>query len=56
MPGAATKFNSVIDKLTCKTKLQLLIFVDWQDVNLTKEDLNSSIDQTENQLNIHLVI
>jgi len=55
MPGVAETFKSVSNELTYRTDFKpfnLLQALNW---NLTHEDLNTSIDEPENQWNVHLV-
>jgi hypothetical protein len=55
MPGVAERFKSVIDKMTFGTDFKLINMLNGDDVNLTNEDLNASLDKSENRWNIHLV-
>jgi hypothetical protein len=55
MPGAAETFKSVIDKMTFATYLKLINLLHAENVNLTHEDLYTSLDKPENQWNIHLL-
>jgi hypothetical protein len=45
----------VIDKITFATDFNLINLLYTANVNLTHEDLNTSIDEPENRWNIHLV-
>jgi len=54
MPGVAETFKSVIDEMTFATDSKLINSLHAEYVNLTHEDLNTSIDEPQNQLNIHL--
>jgi len=56
IPGVAETFKSVIDKMTHGTDFKLVNLLHAENGNLTHEDLNSSIDETENEWNIHLVL
>jgi len=44
MPGVAETFKSVIDELTHGTDFNLVNLLHYENVNLTHEDLNISID------------
>jgi len=55
MPGVAETFNSVIDEMTFATDFKLINLLHVEHPNLTHEDLNTSIDEAENQWNIHLL-
>jgi len=55
MPGVADTFKSVIEEMTYGTNFKVLYLLHMENVNLTHEDLNSSIDEPEIWLNIHLV-
>ena len=55
MPGVAETFKSVIDEMTFATDIKLIDSLPAENVNLTNNDLNTSLDKPENQWNIHLV-
>jgi len=55
MPGVAETFKTVIDEMTHRTDFKLVNLLHAENANLTHEDLNTSIDEPENQWNIHLV-
>jgi SNF2 family DNA or RNA helicase len=55
MPKVAETFKTVIDKMTHPTNLKLVNLLLAENANLTHEDLNTSIDESENRWNIHLV-
>jgi len=55
MPGAAKTIKSVIDEMTFATDFKLINILHVENVNLTHEDLNTSLDEPENRWNIHLV-
>jgi hypothetical protein len=55
MPGVAETFKSVIDEMTFATDFKLINLLHAENVNLTHEDLNTSLDEPENRWNIHLV-
>jgi hypothetical protein len=55
MPGVAETFKRVIDEMTFATDLKLINMLNAQNVNITHEDLNTSLDEQENRWNIHLV-
>jgi len=55
MPGVAETFKSVIDEMTFATDFKLINLLHAENVNLTHKDLNTSLDEPENRLNIHLV-
>jgi hypothetical protein len=55
MRGVAETFNTVIDKMTHGTNFKLVNLLHAENANLTHENLNTSIDEPENQCNIHLV-
>ena len=56
MPGVAEIFKTVIDEMTLGTNFKLVNMLQAENVNLTQEDLNTSIDELENQWNIHPVL
>ena len=55
MPGVAETSNTVIDEMTQGTDFKLVNLLHAENANLTHDDLNTSIDELENQWNIHLV-
>ena len=55
MPGVAETFKTVIDEMTHGTDFELVNLLLAENANLTDEDLNTSIDEPVNRLNIHLV-
>jgi len=55
MPGVAEMFKSVIDEMTLATDFKLINLLHAENVNLTHEYLNTSLDEPENRWNIHLV-
>jgi len=55
MPGVGETFKSVIDDMTYGSNSKLINLCLTENTNLTHEDLNTSIDEPENQCNIHLV-
>jgi hypothetical protein len=48
MPGAAEAFKSVIDEMTFATDFKLINLLHAENVNLTHEDLYTSLDKPEN--------
>jgi hypothetical protein len=56
MPGVAETFKSVIKKMTHGTDFKQVNLLHANNVNLTHQDLNTSIDQPESRWNIHLVL
>jgi hypothetical protein len=52
MPGVAETFKSVIDEMTHGTDFKHVNLLHTANANLTYENLNTSIDQAENQWNI----
>jgi hypothetical protein len=56
MPGAAETFTIVIDEMTHGIDFKLVNMLHAENMNLTHEHLNTSIDEPENQCNIHLVL
>ena len=48
MPGVAEMFKSVIDEMTFATHFKLINLLHAENVNLTHEDLNTSLDEPEN--------
>ena len=55
MPGVAETFQTVIDEMTDGTDLKLFNLLHAANHNLTQKELNTRIDQPDNQCNIHLV-
>jgi len=55
MPGVEEMFKSVIDEMKFATDFKLINLLHAENVNLTHQDLNTSLDEPENQWNIHLV-
>ena len=55
MPRVAEMFKSVIDQMTFATDFVLINRLHAENLNLTHEDLNTSLDEPENRWNIHLV-
>jgi len=55
MPGVAETFKTVIDEMTHGTEFKLVNLLHAENMNLTHEDLTTSIDEPENRWNIHLV-
>jgi len=55
MPGVAERFKTVIDGMTHGTDLDLVNLLHAKNVNLTHEDLHTSIDEPENRWHIDLV-
>jgi hypothetical protein len=51
----AKSFKTVIDEMTQYTNFSLVNLSLAENANLTHEDLNTSIDKSANQWNIHLV-
>ena len=56
MPGVGETFKTVINEMTQGTEFQLVNLLHAENVNLTHEDLNTSIDKADHRLNIHLVM
>jgi len=56
MPEVADMFKTVIEWLTHGTDLKLINLLHTEYTNLTHEDLNSIIDESENRWNINLVL
>jgi len=54
-PGVAETFRIDIDKMTQGTDFKLVNLLRAENANHTHKDLNTSIDEPENQWNIHLV-
>jgi len=54
MLGIAESLKSVTNEMTSGTNIKLINFMHAQNVNLTHEDLNTSIDKPESWWNIHL--
>jgi hypothetical protein len=55
IPGVAETFKTVIDKMTHGTNFKLINLLYAENANLTHEDLNTSIDNSVNRWNFHLV-
>jgi len=55
MPGGAKTFKTDIDEMTQGTDFKLVNLLHPENVNLTHEDLNTSIDKPQTWWNIHLV-
>jgi hypothetical protein len=55
MPGVGETFKSAIDEMTFATDIKLTNLLHVDNVNLTHEDLNTSLDEPENRWNIHLL-
>ena len=55
MPGVAETFKIVIDEMTYGTDFKLMNLLHVENVDLTHEDLNTSIDEPESRWNIYLV-
>jgi len=55
MPGVAETFKIVIDEMTYGTDFKLINLLQAENVNLTNVNLNTSIEEPENQWIIHLV-
>jgi hypothetical protein len=55
MPRVAETFKSVINKMTVATDFKLINWLHTENVNLTHEDLSTSLDEPTNHWNIHLV-
>ena len=55
MPRVADTSKTVIDKMICGTDLKLVNWFHPNNVNLTHEELNASIDEPENRWNLHLM-
>jgi hypothetical protein len=56
MPGVTETSNGVIDNMTFATHFTLIHLLHTENVDVTHEDLNSSLEQPENQWNIRLVL
>jgi hypothetical protein len=56
MLGVAETFNTVIDVMAHGTKFKLVNMLHTKNANLTRQDLNTSIDKPENRWNIHVVL
>jgi D-ribose pyranose/furanose isomerase RbsD len=52
MPGVAQTFKTVINKVTHGTDVILHNEMQVENLNLTREDLNTSIDNLDNRWNI----
>ena len=55
MPGVAEMFKSVIDEMTYGTEFKRVNLFYTENLNLTHEDLNTSIDKPENRWTMHHV-
>jgi len=55
MPRVAERFMIVIDNMTFTADFTLINLLHVENVNLTHEDLNTSLDEPEIRWNIHLV-
>jgi len=55
MPGVAEMFKSVIDEMIFSTDFKFIDLFHTENLNLTHDDLNSSLDEPEIRWNIHLV-
>jgi hypothetical protein len=55
MPRVAETLKTVIDEMTHATDFKLVNLLHPNNANLTHANLNTSIDEPENQCNIHLV-
>jgi hypothetical protein len=51
----AETFKNVIEEITHGTNFKLVNLLHAENANLTHEDLNTSIDEPENQWNFHFV-
>jgi len=56
MSGVAETFKTVIAEMTHATDFQLVKLLHPENVNLTYEDLYTSIDEPQNPRNIHLLL
>ena len=52
----AETFKSVINKITYRTSFLLVLLLQSDYVDLTRKDLNTTIDKPNNTWNIHLVL
>jgi hypothetical protein len=52
MPGVAQTFKTVINEVTHGTDVILHNWMQVENLNLTREDLNTSIDNLDNRWNI----
>ena len=55
MPGVGETFRSITDEMTFSIDFKLINLFHPEYANLTNEVLNTSLDEPENQWNIHLV-
>jgi hypothetical protein len=55
MPRVEEMFKSVIDEMKFATDFKLINLLHAENVSLTHQDLNTSLDEPENRWNIHLV-
>jgi len=55
IPGVTETFQIVIDEMTSGTDFTLVDFFHGENVNLTHDDLNATIDKPEHRCNIHLL-
>jgi len=55
MSAVAETFKTIIDEIIHGTNIKLVNLSQGENANLTHKDLNTSIDEAENQWNIHLV-
>jgi hypothetical protein len=55
MPGVAETLKSLIYQMTHGTDFKLMNLMHAENVHLTHEDLNTSIDEPEDRWNIHLL-
>ena len=55
MPRVAEMSKSVIDEMTCATDFKLINLLNVENANLTRADLNMSLDEPDNRWHIHLV-
>jgi len=56
MQGVAETFKTVINEISHGTYFKLVNMVHTENADLTKEDLNTSIEECENRSNILLVL
>jgi len=56
IPRVAEMFKSVINEMTFATDFKLINLLHAENVNLTREDLNTSLDEPENRWSIHLLL
>jgi len=55
MPRVAETFTTIINEMRYGTDFKLVNLLLAENANITQNDLNTSIDEPENQWNIHLV-